>query len=94
MTERKFNIPLIALAAVSFALSFFCLPVGSILLALGVIVISLKMREKYLTKIQILISVIAIAASLLFLGVLIWQEVKGIGASSYWLMRLIFGEMK
>ncbi|EWM54346.1 hypothetical protein [Ruminococcus flavefaciens] len=94
MTERKFNIPLIALAAVSFALSFFGLPVGSILLALGVIVISLKMREKYLTKIQILISVIAIAASLLFLGVLIWQEVKGIGASSYWLMRLIFGEMK
>lgn len=94
MTERKFNIPLIALAAVSFALSFFGLPVGSILLALGVIVISMKMREKYLTKIQILISVIAIAASVLFLGVLIWQECSGTGSSSYWLMRLIFGEMK
>lgn len=94
MTERKFNIPLILLAAVSFALGFFGLPVGSILLALGVIVISLILRGKYLTKIQILISVISITASSLFLGFLIWQECKGIGSTDYWLMRLIFGDMK
>ena len=74
MTERKFNIPLILLAAVSFALGFFGLPVGSILLAL--------------------ISVISITASSLFLGFLIWQECKGIGSTDYWLMRLIFGDMK
>ena len=93
MIERKFNIPLLLLAVASFALGFFGLPVESILLAAGVIIASLKLREKYLIKLPLIISIITIVFSGAFLGFLIYTGTKG-GYNSYWLMKLIFGEPK
>ncbi|MCR4639551.1 hypothetical protein [Ruminococcus sp.] len=94
MTERRFNLPLILLAVVSFGIGFFGFAAESILLAVGVIIASIKLREKYLIKIPVAICIIAIIASGALFAVLVWQEVKGIGSTDYWLMRLIFGEMK
>lgn len=94
MTERRFNLPLILLAAAAFAIGFFGLSAESIILAVGVLIASIKLREKYLIKIPVAICIIAIIASGAFLAFLIWQEVKGVGATDYWLMRLIFGKMR
>ena len=90
MTERKFNIPLILLAAASFAIGFFGFAVESIVLAVGVIIASVKLREKYLIKIPVSICIISIVASGAFLAFLIYTGVNGV-YNSYWLMRLIFG---
>ncbi len=94
MTERKFNIPLIIISILALALGLFGFSAESILLGVITIIFSVKMREKYLIKIPIAISIIAILGSGLFLSFLIWQEVKGIGSTNYWLMRLIFGKMR
>ena len=90
MTERKFNIPLILLAAASFAIGFFGFAAESIVLAVGVIIASVKLREKYLIKIPVSICIISIVASGAFLAFLIYTGVNGV-YNSYWLMRLIFG---
>lgn len=93
MTERRFSIPLILLSIASFLIGFFGLAAESIVLAIAVIVISLKLREKYLIKIQVIISIITIIVSGAFLGFLIYTGTQG-SYDSYWLMRLIFGEPK
>lgn len=91
MTERKFNIPLILLAVVSFGIGFFGFPVESILLAVTGIIVSLKMREKNLIRIPVIICIVSILFSGAFLAFLIWTGTKG-AYSSYWFMKLIFGK--
>lgn len=93
MTERRFSIPLILLSIASIVIGFFGFAVESIVLAIAVIVISLKLREKYLIKIQLIISIITIIVSGAFLAFLIYTGIHG-SYNSYWLMRLIFGEPK
>lgn len=90
MTERKFNIPLILLAAAAFAVVFFGFSVEGILLAVITIIISVKLREKYLVKIPIAVCIAAIAVAGAFIAFMIYTGTKG-GYNSYWLMRLIFG---
>ena len=90
MTERRFNLPLILLAVVSLGIGFFGFAVESIVFALGVIIASIKLREKYLIKIPVAICIIAIIASGAFLAFMIYTGIKG-SYNSYWLMRLIFG---
>ena len=60
MTERRFNLPLILLAAAAFAIGFFGLYAESIVLAVGVLIASIKLREKYLIKIPVAICIIGI----------------------------------
>lgn len=91
MTERKFNIPLILLAAASFAIGFFGFAVESIVLAVGVIIASVKLREKYLIKIPVSICIISIVASGAFLALMIYHSSQGMSSSSYWLIKLLFG---
>ena len=93
MTERKFNIPLILLAAASFAVAFFGFSVEGILLAVITIIISVKLREKYLIKIPIAVCIITILFAGAFIAFMIYTGTKG-GYNSYWLMRLIFGTPK
>ena len=93
MTERRFSIPLILLAVVSFGIGFFGFAVESIAFAVGVIIASLKLREKYLIKIPIAICIASIITSAAFLAFMIYTGTKG-SNNSYWLMRLIFGEPK
>ena len=90
MTEKRFSIPLILLAVVSFGIGFFGFAVESIVFALGVIIASIKLREKYLIKIPVAICIISVIASGAFLAFLIYTGING-GYNSYWLMRLIFG---
>ena len=90
MTERKFNIPLILLAAAAFAVVFFGFSVEGILLAVITIIISVRLREKYLVKIPIAVCIAAIAVAVAFIAFMIYTGTKG-GYNSYWLMRLIFG---
>lgn len=93
MTEKRFSILLILLAAASFAIGFFGFAVESIVFAVGVMIASLKLREKYLIKIPVAICIISIVFSASFIVFLIYTGTKG-GYNSYWLMRLIFGEPK
>lgn len=91
MTERKFNIPLIIMAAAAFLLGLFALPAESIVLAVITIVICVIKRRQYLVKIPLIISIIAIAGSGAFLALLIYHGSQGFGTTSYWLMQLLFG---
>ena len=93
MTERRFSIPLILLAVVSFGIGFFGFTVESIVFAVGVIIASMKLREKYLIKIPIAICIASIVISAAFLAFMIYTGMKG-GYNSYWLMKLIFVEHK
>ena len=93
MTERKFNIILILMAVVALGLGFFGMPVESIVLAAATIIVSVKMREKYLLKIQTAICTLALVLAVSFLVFLIYTGMKG-GYNSYWLMKLIFGYPK
>ena len=93
MTEKRFSLPLILLAAVSFGIGFFGFAVESIVFAVGVMIASLKLREKYLIKIPVVICIISIIASGLFIAFMIYTGIKG-GYNDYWLMRLIFGDKK
>lgn len=90
MTERKFNIPLILLAAASIVAGFFGFSVEGIALAVITIIISVKLREKYLIKIPVAICIAAILFSGAFLAFHIWTCLHG-ARSSYWLLHLIFG---
>lgn len=94
MTERKFNIPLIIMSAVALGLWFFGLPGESIVLAVITIIASVKLRSRYLIKIPIALSILAILISTAFLTFMIVHESRGISSTDYWLMRLIFGRMK
>lgn len=93
MTERRFSIPLILLAVVSFGIGFFGFAVESIVFAVGIIIASMKLREKYLIKIPIAICIVSIVFSAAFLAFMIYTGIKG-GYNDYWLMKLIFGEPK
>lgn len=90
MIERKFSIPLILLAAASFAVGFFGFSVEGIVLAVITIIISVKKREKYLIRIPIAVCIATIAVAGAFIAFMIYTGTKG-GYNSYWLMRLIFG---
>lgn len=91
MTEKRFSIPLILLAVVSFGIGFFGFAAESILLAVGVIIASIKLREKYLIKIPVAICIIAIIASGAFLALMMYHSSQGMASSSYWLIKLLFG---
>ena len=91
MTERRFSIPLILLSIASFVIGFFGFAVESIVLAIAVILISLKLREKYLIKIPVSICIISIVASGAFLALMIYHSSQGMSSSSYWLIKLLFG---
>lgn len=93
MTERKFNIPLILLAAASFAIVFFGLPVEGMVLALITIIISVKLRKKYLIKIPIAVCIVTIAVAGALIAFMIYTGTKG-SYNSYWLMQLIFGRIE
>ena len=93
MTERRFSIPLILLAVVAFGIGIFGFAVESIVFAVGVIIASMKLREKYLIKIPIAICIVSIVCSAAFLAFMIYTGIKG-GYNDYWLMKLLFGEPK
>ena len=93
MTERRFSVPLILLAVVSFGIGFFGFTVESIVFAVGVIIASMKLREKYLIKIPIAICIVSIVCSAAFLAFMIYTGIKG-GYNDYWLMKFLFGEPK
>ena len=93
MTERKFSIPLMLMAAAVLGLVVFAFPAEAIMLAIITIIISAKLREKYLIKIPIVVCVVAIAVACAFIAFMIYTCMKG-GYNSYWLMRIIFGDAK
>ncbi len=94
MTERKIYVPAVIAAVLALATGLFGLPLESILLSLGVIIFSIAKRRKYRPLIPVIITVPALLLSVAFLAFLIYGETTGIASSSYWLMRLIFGEMR
>ncbi|SHM88509.1 hypothetical protein [Ruminococcus flavefaciens] len=93
MNEKRFSILLILLAVVSFGIGFFGFAVESIIFAVGVIIVSMKLREKYLIKIPTAICIVSIIFSAAFLAFMIYTGIKGT-YNDYWLMKLIFGAHK
>ena len=94
MTERKIYLPAVIAAVLALSIGIFALPAESILLSLGVIIFSIAKRRKYRPLIPVIITALALLLSVAFLAFLIYGETTGIASSSYWLMRLIFGEMR
>ena len=94
MTEKKFCVPAIIAAAAALILGIFSLPAESILLSAGVIIFSLAKHKKYRPLIPVIICALALLLSVSFISLHIHGETTGTASSDYWLMRLIFGEMK
>jgi len=94
MTERKICVPAVIAAVLALALGIFSMPAESIVLSLGVIIFSTAKRRKYRPLIPVIITALALLLSAAFLAFLIYGETSGTASSSYWLMRLIFGEMR
>ena len=92
MKEQKFYIPAIVLGAVGILLQFFMLGAEAVIaggIGLGM---SVAKRRTHRTRLSLVLSVIAVIGGL---GWLIWYihlGTHGMGGTSYWLFRLIFGD--
>lgn len=93
MNEKKFSIPIIVMSVIALAASFFCFCVEGGVLGIATIIVSMKKRDKYLVKIPIALAVIAVAFAIGMLMLFISQSRKGMPATSYWFLQLLFGKM-
>lgn len=94
MTDKKICIPAMITALAALVMSFFGLVTGGIILSAGTMIFSIAKRKKYRAAAPVAVSVLALLISAAFLAILIAGEVTGTASTDYWLMRLIFGEMR
>lgn len=92
MYDKKFDIVSIAVSVVAALLSFFTFfTVESIAVAVTALVLSYRRREKYRTKIAVVISILAIVLALVFFAILCHISIlSGNPAINYWLIELLF----
>lgn len=83
MTERKFHIPALIIAAAGAVLQFFCFPIGGLIAGITGLVLSLVKRKTHRTLLSLVLSIAAI------LGSIAWFVIWGInGDRGYWLFAL------
>lgn len=80
------------MAVAALLASFFLFCVEGIVIATAAIIICLKLREKYLVKIPVIISVLAVIVGAAFLIFFISHSREGVPATSYWFIRLLFSK--
>ena len=92
MKEQKFYIPALVLGLLGILLQFFTLGAEAVVaggIGLG---LSLAKRETHRTKLSLVLSVIAILGGLGWLAWFLYLGTHGMGGTSYWLFRLLFGD--
>lgn len=92
MNEKKFDVLSISISIAALLFSFFTFfTVESIAVAVISLVLSYRRREKYRTKIAVVISILAIVLALVFFAILCHISIlSGKPAINYWLINLIF----
>ena len=91
MTEKKFHLPSIIIAAVSVVLAVFTFPIESILVSIAAIVVSALKRKTHRTMIGVVLAVSAIlfaAGTLAFFMFVIKQRGSELAETGYWLIDL------
>ncbi len=91
MDKRTFYRLGIGLGVVTFLLDFFVLPVESIIVGTISLVLNLKKRKENRILIGMVFTILGLIGAISFLVWLIYTEVMGLGESSYWFCRLLFG---
>lgn len=91
MDKRTFYRLGIGLGVVTFLLDFFVLPVESIIVGAISLVLNLKKRKENRILIGMVFTILGLIGAISFLVWLIYTEVMGLGESSYWFCRLLFG---
>lgn len=91
MDKRTFYRLGIGLGVVTFLLDFFVLPIESIVVGAISLVLNLKKRKENRILIGMVFTILGLIGAISFLAWLIYTEVAGLGESSYWFCRLLFG---
>ncbi len=91
MDKRTFYRLGIGLGVVTFLLDFFVLPIESIIVGAISLVLNLKKRKENRILIGMVFTILGLIGAISFLTWLIYTEVMGLGESSYWFCRLLFG---
>lgn len=93
MKEKKFDIVSITISAFSFFLGFFGMSLEGVIAGVIAIILSIKRKDVYRTKIAIVVSIIAIIISVGFFAFLCYHHLKYNSTTDYWLFELLFGKM-
>lgn len=91
MDKRTFYGLGIVLGVLTFLLDFFALPVESIVVGAISLVLNFKKRKENRILIGMVFTILGLIGAISFLVWLIYTEVTGLGESSYWFCRLLFG---
>ena len=88
MDKRTFYGWGIGLGVISFLLGFFAMPVEGIAVGVVSLVMNLRKQKEHRILIGMIFTVLGLVSSIAFLALLVYNEVNGIGESSYWFCRL------
>lgn len=91
MDKRLFYAWGIGVGVVSFLLSFFAMPVEGIVVGIVSLIMNLRKRKEHRILIGMIFTVLGMVSAIAFLALLVYNEMNGIGESSYWFCRLLFG---
>lgn len=90
MNEKKFDVLSISISVVAFLLSFTAFSIEGVAAGIIGIVLAVKRKARYRTKIAMLLSVIAIILGAGFFALLCYHHIKYGSMTDYWLINLIF----
>ena len=90
MNEKKFDIVSISISAIALALSFFAFSFEGTAAGIIGLVLAIKRRKNYRTKIATALAVFAIILGAGFFALLCYHDIKYGSMTDYWLIELLF----
>ncbi len=93
MNDKKFDVLSISISVIAFLLAFFCYSFEAVVVGIIGLVLAIKRKAKYRTKIAAVLSVFAIILGIGFFALLCYHHIKYGGMTDYWFFELLFGKM-
>ena len=93
MNDKKFDALSIIISITAFLLAFFCNSFESVIAGATGLVLAIKRRKQYRTKIAIALSIFAIVLGVGFFALLCYHYFKYGSMTDYWFFELLFGKM-
>ena len=90
MTEKKFNVSLIIMGAVSLALGCFSFCFEAIVVGIVTLIISIVNKEKYRVKIPVALSIAGIVLGICMLAFMFYTCTVTKNTTGYWFVDLFF----
>ncbi len=93
MNDKKFDALSIIISIIAFLLAFFCMSFEAVIAGVTGLILAIKRRKKYRTKIATALSIFAVILGIGFFALLCYHHIKYGGMTDYWFFELLFGKM-